>query len=78
MNATAQLSGPIRLHFEGLGTITLPDTRTLAFLGSVGVLAAVGLVEWPVAILFLIARLFAGKTTSPALQGIADALAITR
>ncbi len=70
--------GPIHLHFEGIGTITLPRAQTLAFLGGVGVLAVAGMIEWPVAVLFIIARLFSASTNSPALRGLGDALAIAR
>lgn len=67
--------GPIHLHFEGIGTITLPGVQTLAFLGGMGVLVAVGMIEWPLAALFAIARLFAGSTNA-VLRGLGDALAI--
>ncbi len=70
-------SGPIHLHFEGIGTITLPGADTLAFLAGVGVLAFIGLVEWPLAALVIIARLFTGAR-SGALRGLGDALAIAR
>src|SRR5437868_2109272 len=33
-----------------LGTVRLPATEELAFLGGVGVLAVVGAIEWPVAV----------------------------
>ncbi|MEZ2391002.1 hypothetical protein AB6813_15950 [bacterium RCC_150] len=68
--------GPLHLHFEGIGTITLPHPQTLAFLGGVGVLVAIGMIEWPIAALFVVARLFAGSTKSATLRGLAEALAI--
>lgn len=80
MNVMAQQlsTGPIHLHFEGIGTITLPGVQTLAFLGGVGVLVAVGMIEWPIAALFIAARLLAGSKNSAALRGLGDALAIAR
>lgn len=68
--------GPIRIHFEGLGTITLPSLDTLAFLGGVGVIAALGLIEWPLAALFALVRLLTSITGNAILNGLGDALAL--
>lgn len=38
-----------QIHLPLLGAVKLPATDELAFLGGVGVLAAVGVIEWPVA-----------------------------
>jgi hypothetical protein len=69
--------GPIRIHFEGLGlTVTLPSAETLAFVTGVGVIAAAGLLEWPIAAVLAIARLLTSATGSAILQGLGDALAL--
>lgn len=80
MNELAELwsSGPIRIHFEGIGTITLPSADTLAFLGGAAVLAAVGLIEWPLAVLVVLARLLASSRRSASLRGLGEALALVR
>ncbi|GAB3270725.1 hypothetical protein GCM10027449_05900 [Sinomonas notoginsengisoli] len=76
--AEAWSSGPIRIHFEGIGTVTLPPVDTLAFLGGAALLAAVGLIEWPLAVLVVVARLLALTRRSAGLRGLGDALALVR
>lgn len=68
--------GPIHIHFEGLGTITLPGIDTLAFLGGVGLIVALGLIEWPIAALFAVVRLLTSVTGNAILNGLGDALAL--
>jgi hypothetical protein len=68
--------GPIRIHFEGLGTITLPGIDTLAFLGGVGLMAALGLVGWPLAALFALIRILTSISGNAMLNGLGDALAL--
>lgn len=68
--------GPIRIHFEGLGTITLPGLDTLAFLGGVGAIVALGLIEWPLAAIFALVRLLTSATGNAILNGLGDALAL--
>jgi hypothetical protein len=68
--------GPIRIHFEGLGTITLPGIETLTFVAGVGVIAAAGFIEWPIAVLFALARLLTSAAGSGILRGLGDALTL--
>lgn len=77
MTTTAQpLRGPVRINFEGLGTITLPSLETLAFVGGVGLIAAFGLIGWPLAALFALVRLLTSVSGNPVLNGLGDALAL--
>lgn len=68
--------GPIRIHFEGLGTITLPGIDTLAFVAGVGVIAALGLLEWPIAALFALVRILTAVSGNAILNGLGEALAL--
>lgn len=74
--ADAWASGPIRIRFEGLGTIVLPPANTLAFLGSAALLAAIGLIEWPLAVIAVIARLLTLTRRSAGLRGVGEALSL--
>ena len=47
--ATQHHSTKVTMPF--LGTVQLPAADELAFLGGVGVLAVVGVIEWPVAVI---------------------------
>jgi hypothetical protein len=79
MNELAETwaSGPIHIHFEGLGTtITLPPADTLAFLGGAALLAAIGLIEWPLAVVVVLARLLTLSRRSASLRGLGEALAL--
>lgn len=68
-------AGPVRIHFEGMGTVTLPPVDSIAFAAGIGVLAVAGVVEWPVAGVFVITRLLAGARAGAALRGLGEALA---
>jgi hypothetical protein len=70
-------SGPLHLHFEGLGTITLPSLETLAFVSGAALLAAMGLIGWPLAAIVVLARLLATSRFA-ILRGLGEALALTR
>lgn len=76
--AEAWASEPIRIHFEGIGTVVLPPVDTLAFLGGAALLAAIGLIEWPLAVLVIVARLLGLVRRSAGLRGLGDALALVR
>jgi hypothetical protein len=41
----------VRLHVPVLGKLDLPAPEQLAFIGGLAALAAIGLIEWPVAVL---------------------------
>lgn len=76
--AEAWASGPIRIHFEGIGTITLPPLDTLAFIGGAALFAAIGLIEWPLVVLVVVARLLTLSRRSASLRGLGEALALVR
>ncbi|WP_138442379.1 hypothetical protein [Sinomonas susongensis] len=80
MNALAQPlpPGPIRICFEGIGTITLPSWETLSFLGGAAVLAFLGLVEWPAAVLLALTRLLSSARRGSGLRGLGEALTLVR
>ncbi|KHL04264.1 hypothetical protein LK10_06070 [Sinomonas humi] len=61
-----------------MGTITLPPADTLAFLGGASLLAAIGLIEWPIAVIAVLARLLTLSRRSQSLRGVGEALALLR
>ncbi|WP_077490563.1 hypothetical protein [Sinomonas mesophila] len=75
--AEALSSGPLHIHFEGFGTISLPSLETLAFVGGAALLAAMGLIGWPLAAIVVLARLLAASRHA-ILRGLGQALALTR
>ncbi|MDQ0028599.1 hypothetical protein [Arthrobacter bambusae] len=66
--------GSISINFEGLGTIHLPPKGELAFIAGVGLVAAAGLIEWPVAAIVAAGHLIAHASNNKALQEFGEAL----
>jgi hypothetical protein len=64
----------ITINFEGLGSVTLPPTEELAFLGGIGALAAVGILEWPLAGVLIAGHLLARSSRNGALKAFGEAL----
>jgi len=59
---------------EDMGTIRLPEPRRLAFYGGVAALAALGVVDWPVAVLLGIGHLLADDHHDRCLCDFGEAL----
>lgn len=57
-----------------LGELHLPHPQDLAYYGGVGVLVAVGLLEWPAALALGIGHALVSQHRSRALQELGDAL----
>lgn len=64
----------LHLELPVLGTVTLPAGDQLAFLGGVGVLAVVGLIEWPVAVVVTAGHLLSASRSHRVLRGFGEAL----
>lgn len=64
----------ITINFEGLGAVRLPPSDELAFLGGIGVLAAVGIIEWPLAGVLAVGHLISRSARNNALKAFGEAL----
>jgi hypothetical protein len=60
---------------DSLGVIRLPEPERLAFYGGITVLAAVGILEWPVAVVLGIGHLLAEDHHHKVLAEFGEALA---
>ncbi|MGA2930818.1 MAG: hypothetical protein ABSE98_01875 [Acidimicrobiales bacterium] len=54
--------------------IETPPVEHLVFYAGVGVLAAIEIIEWPVALLLTAGHLLADLTNRPALQGLGEVM----
>jgi hypothetical protein len=70
----AERRGSRHLRLPVVGDVGLPSTSEVAFLGGVVVLAAVGLVEWPVAILLGVGHQLATNAHFKSLREFGQAL----
>jgi hypothetical protein len=65
----------VRLRLPAdMGTIRLPEPRRLAFYGGIAALAALGIVDWPVAVVLGIAHKLAEDDHHQSLCEFAEAL----
>jgi hypothetical protein len=62
------------MELPGLGTVDLPPRDLLIFVGGLGVLAVVGLIEWPVAAVVGVGHLLAAKRNGRALRDLGEAM----
>jgi len=60
---------------DNMGTIRLPEPQRLAFYGGLAALAAIGIVEWPVAVVLGIGHLLADDHHHKCLCELGEALA---
>ncbi len=65
---TVQLTLPL------VGVVELPSTQELAFVGGVGLLAVVGVLDWPIATLLCAGHLLAGNRHYKMLRDFGEAL----
>ncbi|MBV9846743.1 MAG: hypothetical protein JOZ47_17000 [Kutzneria sp.] len=63
-----------RITVPFLGTVKLPAAEELAFLGGVGVLAVVGAIEWPVAVVLGAGHALATNRRDKVLREFGEAL----
>ena len=64
----------VQITIEGVGTIHLPPTEDLAFLAGVGLIAAAGIIEWPVAAILAAGHLITKASHNEALKQFGQAL----
>jgi hypothetical protein len=64
----------VRVQVPLLGQVGLPPADDLAFLAGVGVLAVVGAVEWPVAVLLGVGHALASRRRDKVLREFGEAL----
>lgn len=70
--ATAKNS--VRVTVPAIGTVTLPSAEQLAFLGGIGLLTALEIIEWPVALALAAGHALATRTHNKVVQDFGRAL----
>lgn len=70
----AQDHRTITINFEGLGSMRLPPKEELAFLAGMGLLAAAGIIDWPVAGILAVGHLIARNSRNRAFKEFGEAL----
>jgi hypothetical protein len=70
----AQHRDTLRVQLPMLGAVSLPAADQLAFLGGIGVLVGLGLVEWPVGALLGAGHLLAASRNHKILADFGNAL----
>ena len=71
-NRAASDSG--RITIQGIGTIDIPSGADLAYAAGIATLAALGLLEWPIAAVLGIGHLLSQSKQSKTLRGFGEAL----
>ena len=71
---TATHRNTLHLSVPGLGQVTLPPTDQLAYLGGIGALVALGVLEWPVGALLGVGHLLAADRNNKILSDFGEAL----
>ena len=64
----------VQLHLPLLGAVTLPPPEHLAFYAGIGALAALEIVEWPVALLVAVGHALAADQHHRSLEAFGEAL----
>jgi hypothetical protein len=64
----------IRVDVPVLGTITLPPAEQLAFVGGIGLLTALEIIEWPVGVALTAGHLLASVSNNKVVQDFGRAL----
>jgi len=64
----------VRLTVPLIGTVDLPPTEELAYIGGVGVLAVAGVLEWPIAAVLAVGHLFANSRHNKTMRDFGEAL----
>jgi hypothetical protein len=64
----------VQVRIPCVGEVTLPPPQRLAFFGGLAALAAVGLLDWPVAIVVVAGHALADQHWSRVASGIGEAL----
>lgn len=64
----------LRVTAPLIGTVDLPPTEQLAYFGGLGLLAAVGMLEWPVALTLVAGHLLASGRGNKTLRDFGRAL----
>jgi hypothetical protein len=64
----------VAVSLPGLGKVTLPHPQQLAFIGGIGVLAALEIIEWPAALALAVGHALVTQQHSRALEELGEAL----
>ena len=72
--AATRVGQGTRLDVPVLGTVTLPCRDQLVFFSGLGLLAVVGMIEWPVAAVVGAGHLLAARRNNRALREFGEAL----
>jgi hypothetical protein len=70
----AERRGNLRLRLPVIGDVGLPSLDEVAFLGGVVVLAGIGIVDWPVAVLIAVGHRLATNARFRSLRQFGEAL----
>jgi hypothetical protein len=64
----------VQLRIPCVGVVTLPPPQRLAFFGGLAAFAAIGFIDWPVAIVVVVGHALADQHWSRVASGIGEAL----
>jgi hypothetical protein len=64
----------VRVSLPVIGTITLPPTQQMAFIGGIAALTALEIIEWPVGLVLVAGHVLASNTHNKILHDFGDAL----
>lgn len=62
-----------RVHVPVVGEVVIPPPERVAYYAGVGVLAAVGLIEWPLAVVVAAGHVMADQQVFSRLRGLGEA-----
>lgn len=71
---TATAKNTLQVELPVLGAVTLPSPEQLAYVGGIATLAALEIIEWPIAVTLAAGHLLAATRGNKALQDFGDAL----
>ncbi len=64
----------VQIQLPVVGTVSLPPGQDLAYIGGIATLAALSVIEWPIALTLAAGHLLASTRSSKALRDFGEAL----
>lgn len=72
--AVSDATGDLRrVHVPLVGSVTIPPPERVAYYTGMGLLAAFGVIEWPLAVVIAAGHVLADQHMSSRLQGLGEA-----